>query len=287
MVVETENEEERSVHIVHWFRSKGLRFHDQPSLYQVILRLKQHQQQLIAEGKKVAQSSWRCIYLLDPWFASSSSSVNKWQFLLQSLEDLDCNLRRMGSRLFVIRGQPAHIFPALFREWHTTHLTFETDPEPYGKVRDAKISKLCQDFNVQVNSCTSHTLYNLDDILNKCPTGTPYPLTFTSFQGIVQMLDTPPLPCPAIDAKLVEGVIYTPVVDDHDQRYGVPVLSDLGFRTKNYNSSSKWPGGETEALLRLERHLQHKAWVAAFGKPKMTPNSLMGLTQTGLSPYLR
>lgn len=72
-------------------------------------------------------------------------------------------------------------------------------------MRDAKISKLCQDFDVEVNSCSSHTLYNLDDILNRCPAGTPYPLTFTSFQGIVAQLDTPPLPCPAIDEQLVDG----------------------------------------------------------------------------------
>lgn len=37
---------------------------------------------------------------------------------------------------------------------------------------------------------------------------------------------------------------------------------------------------------RLERHLQKKAWVASFGRPKMTPQSLLAST-TGLSPYLR
>lgn len=47
-----------------------------------------------------------------------------------------------------------------------------------------------------------------------------------------------------------------------------------------------WFGGETEALVRLERHLERKAWVASFGRPKMTPQSLLA-SQTGLSPYLR
>lgn len=47
-----------------------------------------------------------------------------------------------------------------------------------------------------------------------------------------------------------------------------------------------WFGGETEALARLERHLERKAWVASFGKPKMTSQSLLA-SQTGLSPYLR
>lgn len=47
-----------------------------------------------------------------------------------------------------------------------------------------------------------------------------------------------------------------------------------------------WQGGETESLARLERHLERKAWVASFGRPKMTPQSLLP-SQTGLSPYLR
>lgn len=47
-----------------------------------------------------------------------------------------------------------------------------------------------------------------------------------------------------------------------------------------------WRGGESEALTRLERHLERKAWVASFGRPKMTPQSLLA-SQTGLSPYLR
>lgn len=38
--------------------------------------------------------------------------------------------------------------------------------------------------------------------------------------------------------------------------------------------------------MRLERHLERKAWVATFDRPKMTPQSLLA-SQTGLSPYLR
>ena len=47
-----------------------------------------------------------------------------------------------------------------------------------------------------------------------------------------------------------------------------------------------WQGGETEALVRLERHMERKAWIASFGRPKMTPQSLKA-SLTGVSPYLR
>ncbi|KAG8177977.1 hypothetical protein JTE90_019988 [Oedothorax gibbosus] len=66
----------------------------------------------------------------------------------------------------------------------------------------------------------------------------------------------------------------------------LPEFPDLsGFDTENLKPSV-WIGGETEALSRFERHLERKAWVASFGRPKMTLQSFL-LSQTGLSPYLR
>lgn len=63
------------------------------------------------------------------------------------------------------------------------------------------------------------------------------------------------------------------------------MVTFLGFDTENLQPPV-WIGGETEALIRLERHLERKAWVASFGRPKMTPQSLLA-SQTGLSPYFR
>lgn len=58
-----------------------------------------------------------------------------------------------------------------------------------------------------------------------------------------------------------------------------------GFDTESLQQTG-WKGGESEALTRLEHHLERKAWVASFGRPKMTPQSLYP-SRTGLSPYLR
>lgn len=75
-----------------------------------------------------------------------------FRFLLQCLEDLDRNLRKLNSRLFVIRGQPADALPKLFKEWGTTSLTFEEDPEPFGRVRDHNIKTLCRELGITVNN---------------------------------------------------------------------------------------------------------------------------------------
>ncbi|XP_046393096.1 cryptochrome-1-like isoform X1 [Ischnura elegans] len=253
-------------HTVHWFR-KGLRLHDNPSL---------------REGLKGA-TTFRCVFILDPWFAGSSNvGINKWRFLLQCLEDLDRSLKKLNSRLFVIRGQPADALPKLFKEWGTTFLTFEEDPEPFGRVRDQNIIAMCKENGIEVCSKVSHTLYKLENIISK-NAGKP-PLTYHQFQKVVASMDRPECAAPPITAPFV-GSAYTPVLDDHDDKYGVPTLEELGFDTEGL-LPPVWQGGESEALARLERHLERKAWVASFGRPKMTPQSLLA-SQTGLSPYLR
>ncbi|XP_048521261.1 cryptochrome-1 [Dendroctonus ponderosae] len=253
-------------HAVHWFR-KGLRLHDNPSL---------------REGLKGA-TTFRCVFVLDPWFASSSNvGINKWRFLLQCLDDLDRSLKKLDSRLFVIRGQPADALPKLFREWGTTALTFEEDPEPFGRVRDHNITTLCKEMGITVDQKDSHTLYQLQNIIDR--NGGKAPLTYHQFLAIIARMGPPPQPEPSVTTHSVHNA-HTPLSDDHDEKYGVPTLQELGFDIEGLNPPV-WQGGETEALTRLERHLERKAWVASFGRPKMTPQSLLP-SQTGLSPYLR
>uniref|UniRef100_A0A8C9YUH2 Cryptochrome circadian regulator 3a n=1 Tax=Sander lucioperca TaxID=283035 RepID=A0A8C9YUH2_SANLU len=251
---------------IHWFR-KGLRLHDNPALLQAVR----------------GAGTVRCVYFLDPWFAGSSNvGVNRWRFLLQCLEDLDANLRKLNSRLFVIRGQPANVFPRLFKEWKISRLTFEYDSEPFGKERDAAIKKLAMEAGVEVNVKTSHTLYDLDKIIEL--NGGQPPLTYKRFQTLISRLDPPEMPVETLSDALMGGCV-TPVSEDHGDKYGVPSLEELGFDTEGL-PTAVWPGGETEALTRIERHLERKAWVANFERPRMNANSLLA-SPTGLSPYLR
>eukprot|EP00064_Thunnus_orientalis_P016028 superscaffoldBa00003089_g16091 len=251
---------------IHWFR-KGLRLHDNPALREAVR----------------GAGTVRCVYFLDPWFAGSSNvGVNRWRFLLQCLEDLDASLRKLNSRLFVIRGQPANVFPRLFKEWKISRLTFEYDSEPFGKERDAAIKKLAMEAGVEVIVKISHTLYDLDKIIEL--NGGQPPLTYKRFQTLISRLDPPEMPVETLSDSLM-GRCITPICEDHGDKYGVPSLEELGFDTEGL-PSAVWPGGETEALTRIERHLERKAWVANFERPRMNANSLLA-SPTGLSPYLR
>uniref|UniRef100_A0A3P9IN33 Cryptochrome-1 n=1 Tax=Oryzias latipes TaxID=8090 RepID=A0A3P9IN33_ORYLA len=234
-----------TVNTVHWFR-KGLRLHDNPALRDSIR----------------GSDTLRCIYILDPWFAGSSNVS--------------------AALLFVIRGQPTDVFPRLFKEWQITRLSYEYDSEPFGKERDAAIQKLASEAAVEVVVRISHTLYDLDRIIEL--NGGQPPLTYKRFQALINRMDAVELPAERITLETMQSCV-TPVSENHDDKFGVPSLEELGFETEGL-PTAVWPGGETEALQRLERHLERKAWVANYERPRMNANSLLA-TPTGLSPYLR
>uniref|UniRef100_A0A8K9Y0L9 Cryptochrome circadian regulator 3b n=1 Tax=Oncorhynchus mykiss TaxID=8022 RepID=A0A8K9Y0L9_ONCMY len=234
---------------IHWFR-KGLRLHDNPALLEAVRD----------------SDTVRCVYFLDPWFAGSSNlGVNRWRFLLQCLEDLDASLQKLNSRLFVIRGQPANIFPQLFKDWNTSQLTFECDSEPFGKERDAAIKKLATEAGVEVISRISHTLYDLDKIIEL--NGGHPPLTFKHFQTLVGSMPPPDAPVGAL-SRASMGRCVTPVSDNHRDKYGVPLLEELG---------------KTHFLLEWVSIL---AWQVNFESTRKTASPLLP-SPLGLSPYLR
>ncbi|KAM3876884.1 cryptochrome-2-like [Diretmus argenteus] len=254
------------VNSVHWFR-KGLRLHDNPAL----------------QGALDGADTARFVYILDPWFAGAANvGLNRWRFLLESLEDLDTSLRKLNSRLFVVRGQPTDVFPRLFKEWNVTRLTFEYDSEPYGRERDAAILKMAQDFGVETHVRNSHTLYKLDRII-EMNNNTP-PLTFKRFQAIVQRLGLPKKPVPSITRQQLDSC-PTDISAKHDQHYGVPSLEELGFTTHS-SAPIAWKGGETEAIQRLNLHVDKKGWPENFERTRTGVDSLMA-SPIGLSPYLR
>nr|XP_055023356.1 cryptochrome circadian regulator 3a isoform X2 [Misgurnus anguillicaudatus]XP_055023357.1 cryptochrome circadian regulator 3a isoform X2 [Misgurnus anguillicaudatus] len=135
---------------------------------------------------------------------------------------------------------------------------------------------------VEVIVKISHTLYNLDKIIEL--NGGQPPLTYKRFQTLISRMDPPEMPEETLSNAMM-GCCVTPVSEDHGDKYGVPSLEELGFDIEGL-PSAVWPGGETEALTRIERHLERKAWVANFERPRMNANSLLA-SPTGLSPYLR
>jgi cryptochrome len=199
--------------------------------------------------------------------------------LFQALEALDEELRSLGSRLVVAHGQPLEVFGRIFSEHDTVKsLSFETDTEPYARERDAKVTELCRQHDVNVLAEFGHTLYDPEHLLSLAG-GTP-PLTMASFQKLIARAGPPRAPLPPPTKPLPTLPQWSEQLDK-----GVPQLRDIpAYSDLEFTSSFKC--GEKEALASLERFLEQRKRVLSFEKPKTDPTSLEPDT-TALSPMLK
>jgi cryptochrome len=145
------------------------------------------------------------IFILDPHFANPDTvGPLRYSFLLDSLTDLDISLRRLGSRLYLFQGKPDDIFPILFEQWKIDLLTFEVDSEPYAVVRDSKIEELAGRARVEVHTCASHTLHDLEAYMPTGGGGGAMKSTYAGFTKMFSSMSPPRLP---MNAPLVVNII--------------------------------------------------------------------------------
>ncbi|XP_052864838.1 cryptochrome-1 [Anopheles cruzii] len=260
--------------IIHWFR-KGLRVHDNPALYLAMDKVRQSPHKYCL----------RPIFVLDPairkWLRVGP---NRWRFLTETLFNLDENLRSLNSRLYVVRGNPVELFPVLFDRWNVSMLTYEHDIEPYAVKRDKTVQEQAKQFNVTVHFEKTHIVFDPDTIVKR--NGGKPPLTYQKY-GTLASACTIPAPVSVPHKLPTEGV--EPETDTQERKcascYDPPTLQELGV-DEGLLEECKFPGGETEALRRMEECLRRKAWICSFEKPNTSPNSLEPST-TVLSPYLK
>jgi len=257
---------------IHWFR-KGLRLHDNPAL----VHASQDEIDLLIP-----------LYIINPETLSPSKvSYNPIAFLLECLENLDSNLKKKGSRLFVAVGNPSEVLASIIEHFKVDLLTFEVDDEPHGKKRDKEISAMAKNMGVkEVASFCSHTLYDLSYLL-EVSGGRP-PLTMPVFLSVLSNADPPPKP---VDTPKV--LPNAPTIKRLNQikrlkiYSSTPTFSDLSeFGYVPNEKTTYFLGGEDEGIKRMEKFLSQKRRVAKYEKPKTLPTSIEP-ESTALSPYIK
>jgi len=251
---------------IHWFRLDCLRLHDNPALFE-----------------SLNAQSVKFVFILDPWCFKSNDrgpSATVWQFLIESLKDLDSKLRKSpyNSRLFVFKGEPTVILPKLIRYWKATKLTFQASQSSYETLKyDKIIANIAKANGASVECPYSHTLFKpeaLRELFGDKPAS-----SFKEFvKAVVSLVPLSPVsqpsPCHTTGVKPAE-----PSEPDVPGEIAIPSLEDLGFTAEETSRLGTWIGGETQALSKL------LSYCCEDHEDKNMLNWL--LSKDSLSPYFR
>ena len=109
---------------------------------------------------------------------NSYRSLNAIQCMLQSLEELNEELIKKGSHLYLFFGKPHEIIAQIHASTHLSALFFNKDYTPYSRKRDEQIAVWAKNNGVDFVSCDDTLLQPPGVVLNA--QGKPYEI-FTPF----------------------------------------------------------------------------------------------------------
>jgi len=204
------------------------------------------------------------LFILDDHLLKASTHASKrLAFLYEGLRRLDARLRRLGSRLLVLRGDPLPVLSSLVTQGYAQIVCAEADYTPYARRRDARIQSV-----LPLNLVGSSTILPPGSILK--PDGRPYTV-FTPFSRAWQAA----LPSNGFRLLPAPTRLHTPPEPEGIILPETPSLSpDIPFTP-----------GEAEALRLLERFTSGaRPPVYDYGEGR---NRLDTDGTSRLSPYLR
>lgn len=234
-----------------WFKT-DLRLHDNETLVRAI-----------AASDEVIP-----VYCLDEqMFAVTEFGFRKTgnfraQFLLESLADLDSNLRALGSGLLVVRGKPEVELPELVKRFAVQHV-FAKKEVAFEEIQTQEaVEAALERHDCSLETFSTSTLYYAWDL--------PFPLkdipdVFTRFRKQVESEAT------------IREVFAKPttMVSPTIKPLLLPTLEQLGLPSlkADARTSFVYTGGETAAIQRLHYYLFETKAVSSY---KETRNGLLG-----------
>jgi len=208
---------------IHWFR-RDLRLTDNTSLN--------------AAGEQA--ESVVPVYIVSDWRKSHRwTGPHRQQFLCESLESLDKNLRSAGSTLTVRIGEQVAELLKLVKETRAEAVFYNRDPDPHGRAVEAKLSDELAKENVEVIACKDIALHERDEVLTN--SGTPFRV-FTPYSRAWAKLAKP-------EAGKRPRKLNSP---NNVRSEELPTLSSWGLA----RSGEVLPGGERAARDRMHAFLR-------------------------------
>lgn len=195
------------------------------------------------------------------------------KFLLETLDDLQKNLRKRQITLFVIKGKPEDVLPQFCK----THQAIDVYHQQEWTSEEKAITEhLMQNHpQLRLHGFYDQMLFSPEAIAQVCPT---LPNVFTDFRKKVEKFLLPQAPLPQSESHTQ--------TDQIPETLPLPNLESLGFDNFQTDSRSAFPfrGGETSACERIENYFWKTRHLATY---KETRNGMVGTEYSSkLSPWL-
>lgn len=187
------------------------------------------------------------------------------KFLLESVEDLRNNLRKIGSDLIIRVGKPEEILAKMADEWQAAAVYASKEVTQEETTVEAKLSKRIKPLNIEIELIWIATLYHARDLpfqINFIPD------VFTEFRKKVERS--------AKIRAIFDAPIVLPKIEKSIKLGDIPTLKDLGFDEELKHDSRAvldFKGGESNALSRLNDYIWQKDLLKTY---KETRNQLIG-----------
>ncbi len=151
------------------------------------------------------------VFILDErQLTSQYFGKNSFSFMIESLKELDHDLRKYGSHLYIFNGIASDIIERLIKENKVQAVFLNRDYTPFSRIRDKEIESVCTKNNVRLIPCTD-TLLCEPELLLKAD-GKPYSL-FTPFFRKAVLISVPEPLKNELSNYYSEGINFHPKSD--------------------------------------------------------------------------
>jgi deoxyribodipyrimidine photo-lyase len=185
------------------------------------------------------------------------------QFLIESLENLDKNLRMLGSGLLILKGKPEVEIAKIAQEFKVNKVFAKREVAFEERQTETLVQKELFKLGCELETISTSTLYHAEDLPFSIK---DIPDVFTNFRKKTEK--------DATVRKPFEKPIA--IVSPQIPILNLPTLEELGLKKIEVDSRAaiQFKGGETEAINRLNHYFFE---TQCLSKYKETRNGMMGV----------
>lgn len=184
------------------------------------------------------------------------------QFLLESLVDLDKNLRKLGSGLLLVKGNPEEQLPEVAKAYNAKKVYAKREVAFEEKRTEEKVQNELFKLGCQFETFSTSTLYHAEDLPFSIK---DIPDVFTNFRKKTEKEST------------IRSVFDKPIIIPSPEipALELPTLAELGLPeiTKDDRAVLQFKGGESEAIQRLNHYFYE---TQCLSKYKESRNEMVG-----------